>query len=185
MKISQENLEKVRQANIGNILKKVKAGKVLSAHEQKLLDAQKEEKPEKATTKTRKVAQSMKQAHAFWGIPISIMKAAKAAGCDAFVEHRVHRDELLQWVKNHPETGKSTDDGSSAEELKRKKLLNEVALLQIKVAREDETVIDCGVAKAEWARCMAIVQEEARNLINDDDKYRIFCERIQARIGQE
>jgi hypothetical protein len=186
MKIGKDNLDKIRSANIGNIVKKVKAGKVLTAYEQKQLDAAKEDPlKDQSQGSQKKVAQSMKQAFAFWGIPVLVMKQAKAAGCLAFVEHRIHRDELLKWIEANPEAGKTGGESSTIEELKRQKLLEEVALLKIKVAKENGSSIEKEQARQEWARALAICQEEARGLINDDDKYRIFCERIKAKLGNE
>lgn len=130
----------------------------------------------------RKVAQSMRQAFTWWGIPINVQKKAKADGCPAFVEHRVHREELLEWIEKNPDSQAEDDSTSSAEELKRQKLLNEVAILRIKVAKEEGTSMSKEQVKAEWARCMAIVHEEARNVINDDDRYRTFCNRLKAGI---
>ena len=143
----------------------------------------KESTTAKKTGKTRKIAQSMKQAQAFWDIPVSLMKIAKAAGCSAFVEHRIHRDELLQWIKDNPEAGKEGDDGSTMEQLKRKELIAKVQLLQLKCAKEDGTSIAKEDARQDWARALSVIQEEARNLINDDDRYRIFCERIKHGVG--
>ena len=133
----------------------------------------------------RKSANSFKQANAQWGIPLHVLKVAKAAGCGAFVDHRIHRDELLQWIEDHPESLGEASEASTIEDLKRQKLLEEVKLLKIKVAKENGSSIEKEQARQEWARALAICQEEARGLINDDDKYRIFCERIKAKLGNE
>lgn len=186
MKIDSATVDKINQANFANIVKKVKSGKVLTSHEQKRLDLAKEETQDNVNAGTqKKVAQSMKQASAFWGIPVPVMKQAKADGCLAFVEHRIHRDELLKWIEANPNAGKTGGESSTIEELKRQKLLEEVALLKIKVAKENNSSIEKEQVKQEWARALSICQEEARSLINDDDKYRIFCERIRAKLGNE
>jgi hypothetical protein len=141
-------------------------------------------KPKSGTLGERKkIAQSMKQAQAFWGVPVSVQKIAKAAGCEAFVEHRVHRDPLLAWIEDNPDSGKEGDDGSTTEELKRQKLREEVKILRLKAAREDGLSIAREDARNDWARALSAIQEEARNMITDDDRYRIFCERIKSRIG--
>lgn len=128
------------------------------------------------------VAQSMKQAEAFWGISISAMKIAKAAGCPAFVQHRIHRDELVAWLEKNPDTDKKGEALTDAAELKRQKTEAEVKLLRAKIAREERETIPLDEAKAEWARAASIVQEEAKNLM-EPTHYRVFTERCKTRIG--
>ena len=135
-------------------------------------------KPEKIP----EVAQSIKQANAFWGIDENTMKVAKAAGCPAFIQHRVHRDSLLKWLEENPDAAGKGRGLTDAAELKRQKTEAEVQLLRAKISREKKETIPLIDAKSEWARAMSICQEEAKGLM-EKDHYRVWCERIKTRIG--
>ena len=137
----------------------------------------------KPEPETRDVAQSIKQASALWGIPKATMLIAKNAGCRAFVQHRVHREPLLKWLVENPEASAEGDSKTSEAELKRKKLQNEVTLGELKIANENKKIIAREEAKAEWARALAIIQEEAK-LLMEKDHYRVFIERTKAKIGE-
>jgi len=128
------------------------------------------------------VAQSMKQAESLWGISKSTMVIAKAAGCPAFVEHRIHRDALVSWLEKNPDTAGKGEALTDAAELKRQKTEAEVKLLRAKIAREERETIPLSEAKSEWGRAASIVQEEAKNLM-EKDHYRVFVERCKTRIG--
>lgn len=128
------------------------------------------------------VAQSMKQAEAFWGISGSTLRIAKAAGCPAFVQHRIHRDALISWLEKNPDTAVKGESLTDAAELKRQKTEAEVKLLRAKIAREERETIPLAEAKAEWGRAASIVQEEAKALM-EKDHYRVFVERCKTRIG--
>jgi hypothetical protein len=138
----------------------------------------KKEKPET----TPDVAQSMKQAEAFWGISGSTLRIAKAAGCPAFIQHRIHRDPLIAWLEKNPDAAGKGESLTDAAELKRQKTEAEVKLLRAKIAREERETIPLADAKAEWARAASIVQEEAKQLM-ERDHYRVFVERCKTRIG--
>ena len=136
----------------------------------------------KPEPETRDVAQSIKQAAALWGIPKATMLIAKNAGCRAFVQHRVHREPLLKWLAENPEASAEGDSKTSEAELKRKKLQNEVTLGELKIANENKKTILREKAKEEWSRAVAIVQEEAKMLM-DKQIYRVFIDRIKSKIG--
>lgn len=55
MKLSSEKLGQIDSANLANILKKVKQGKVLTAYERKLLDASREEEKELILVPQKKI----------------------------------------------------------------------------------------------------------------------------------
>ena len=128
------------------------------------------------------VAQSIKQASAFWGISANVMRIAKSAGCPAFVQHRVHREPLLKWLEENPESAGKGEALTDAAELKRQKTEAEVKLLRAKIAREERETIPLEEAKSEWARALSIIQEESKQLM-EKDHYRIFIERCKSRIG--
>ena len=125
----------------------------------------------------------MAQAESLWGISKAAMRIAKAAGCPAFVEHRIHRDPLIEWLEKNPDAAGKGEALTDAAELKRQKTEAEVKLLRAKIAREERETIPLSEAKDEWARAASIVQEEAKNLM-EKDHYRVFVERCKTRIGE-
>lgn len=135
----------------------------------------------------QKIAMNMKQAEVVFGVSKAVQKLAKENGCTAFKAQRVHRDPLLQWVKDNPQlvakAEAAANDTRDHAELKRQKLAAEVTLLDAKVDSIARTTISRDEAKSEWARALAIIQEEAKSLM-EPDPYRIFCERIKAKIGE-
>jgi len=138
--------------------------------------------PRKSAVKTE-VADSMRQAESLWKIPLTVMKVAKASGCPAFEKSRVHRAELERWLKKHPEVQASAKATTDAAELRRQKLQEEVLLIRAKNRRETRITIPMSEALAETARFIAIVQEEAKALL-DPTAYRVFCTRIKTRTGE-
>lgn len=136
----------------------------------------------KRNDETPEVAQSIRQASALWGIPVPVMRIAKSAGCPAFVQHRVHREPLEKWLAENPEAAGEGESAASEAELKRRKLQNEVTLGNLKIANEEKRTISRDEAKNEWARACAIVQEEAK-LLMEKDAFRVFIDRIKLKIG--
>jgi hypothetical protein len=183
--ISADIAEKIRNANLSNLIKKVKSGKTLTAAEIKLIDEAESQTARKgsATPKIPDTAQSMSQAASIWGIPKNILRVAKASGCPAFVEHRIHRDALLKWLDENPDTATKGETISDASELKRQKLQAEVELLRVKIDMQKRDLITMAEARAEWSRALSIGQEEAKNLM-ESDVYRVFCERWKSRCGE-
>ena len=127
--------------------------------------------------------ESMKTGSARWGIPVAVMKIAKAAGCDAFAGSRIKRPELEKWIAENP---KATEEGemvATEAELKRRKLQNEVTLGDVKIDIAKRNLITMAEARAEWSRAMSILQEEFKNLM-EPDHYRVACERAKSRCGE-
>ncbi len=129
------------------------------------------------------VAQSMKQAAALWGISLSTLKVAKNAGCPAFVQSKIYRDELIKWLEANPDTATKGEAISDAAELKRQKLQAEVDLLRVKIDMQKRDLITMAEARAEWTRALAIDAEEAKLLL-EPDAYRVWCERTKSRLGE-
>lgn len=145
-------------------------------------------KPKDNGTRTKKgeageYVESMKVAAARWGIPVAVQKLAKAAGCNAFAGSRIKRAELEEWLKENPEAKGEGEALASEAELKRRKLQNEVTLGNLKIANEEKRTILREEAKNEWARCAAIVSEEAK-LLMDKDAYRVFIDRVKAKTAE-
>ena len=139
-------------------------------------------RPKREEGSIPEVAQSMKQAESFWGISANTLRVAKAAGCPAFVQHRIQREPLLKWLETNQDAVGKGEALTDANELKRQKVEAEVKLLRAKIAREERETIPLDEAKSEWGRASAIVQEEAKNLLSKD-LYRVFVERCKTRIG--
>lgn len=128
------------------------------------------------------IADSMKQAESIWGIPIAVMRAAKNAGCPAFEKSRVHRKALLEWLETNPQIVAAGADAGSKAELEKEKLRVQIDTLKTRHAKETGILISRAKAESEWATCAAIVQEEAK-LLMDRDHYRIWIDRIIARLS--
>ena len=137
----------------------------------------------KPATKESHVATSMAQAESLWGISKSTLRIAKAAGCPAFVQSKIYRDDLVKWLEKNPGAVGEGAALTDAAELKRQKTEAEVRLLRAKIAREERETIPLAEAKSEWGRAASIVQEEAKNLM-ERDHYRVFVERCKSRIGE-
>jgi hypothetical protein len=144
-------------------------------------------KSKPAATEPLEIAENQKAAAAAWNVPIAVLKLAKSQGCTAFKSGRVHRGEFLDWLKNHEaEAGQAVAvDLEKAErgELEKEKLRAQIILLRSRNERESRESIPVAEACAEWGRAVAIIQEECQILMDDRDRYRVFCERIKSRIG--
>lgn len=111
------------------------------------------------------------------------MRVAKAAGCPAFIQHRIHRDPLIKWLEENPDAPEKGKPFTDAAELKRQKTEAEVTLLKAKIARENRETIPLDLARSEWSRAMAIMIEEAKNLM-ERDHFRVYCERTKSKVGE-
>lgn len=133
------------------------------------------------------IAENQKAASSAWGIPVSVLKAAKASGCPAFQGSRVHRQPLLAWLRLNASAAATATAADIAradkQELELVKLRAQARLLVSKADLSEEVVIPKEAAKAEWARAMAVVEEEAKSLM-ESDHYRIFVDRCKSRIGE-
>ena len=169
----------IRGLSLKTIRKQV-LGPVLYSPAQKI--------PYPKTTMNKKKAdapeyvESMKVGSVRWGIPVAVMKIAKAAGCDAFCGSRIKRPELEKWLAENPAASNEGEMAATEAELKRRKLQNEVTLGDVKIAIAKRDLVPLDEARSDGARWIAIVQEEAKNLM-EIDHYRVFCERVKSRIG--
>lgn len=74
-------------------------------------------------TKGNRVWDTMKQAASALNVPLSLLKKAKAAGCDAFINSRIHEDKLAKWLSEHRQ---EIAEKRSKEDVQIEKLLEEV-----------------------------------------------------------
>ena len=140
-------------------------------------------KPKANRGEAGEYVESMKAGAAKWGIPVHVMKIAKAAGCPAFSGSRIRRAELEAWLDENPKARGEGEMAATEAELKRRKLQNDVSLGDVKNDKEKRNTIPLAEAKAEWGRAASIVQEEANQLM-ERDHYRVFVERCKSRIGE-
>jgi len=139
----------------------------------------------KNKTKVREIAQNQGQAAKLFGVSIAVQRAAKLAGCDAFRGARVHRTPLLKWIAAHKQIAADADaaakDKGSEAELRRERLAVQIERLRfdLEVAQGKYTLTT--VYQEVWAQDCAIIQEEAKTLM-ERDKFRVFIDRIKARI---
>lgn len=145
----------IEEANIANILAKLKAGKILSDREEKRLRQYQEKETARAAGKTvgdveGKVADSMDQAAALSGITLDRIKRAKSAGCPAFRGSRVYIEELVEWMQDNADTLPTGND--------------ELDKLNLEIAREK-------LRKARFSQDV----EEGRYTKNDDTSAKLLA----------
>lgn len=105
--------DRIFTADLANIVRKVQAGKTLTASERKAVAlAAGESPPPKAVALPKLgVAVSLSAAAALLGISRAAVQAAKAAGCRAIRQNgRVDCDDLWTWLDEHPEILESAGD---------------------------------------------------------------------------
>lgn len=131
-------------------------------------------------------ANSMKQAAQLWKIPMPILRAAAAAGCGAFRNHRVYRSDLTAWLQNHPEVFQQVAETASNRDrmqaLRCQKLQLQTQALEFQLEIAKGLMIPKTEAEETWSSCVAVVTEEAKSAL-DREQYRLFIERIKTRIS--
>lgn len=122
MPLDPKSAEQILNADLGNILKKVKAGKPLtSAERERIASAGEGARPQ--------IVDTMKQAAAVSGIPLRQLKVYKARGCAAFLKgSRVDVDALKTYHSEHAEEIKSEPSLTKEEA--------DIKLKEVKIARE-------------------------------------------------
>ena len=133
----------------------------------------------------RQTADSMFETARRWSIPVYIQRAAKAAGCPAFRNHRVHGEELLTWLAARPEVTRAAD---AARQLMRdmgalqcEKLRVQIDLAKMRLGIDNGSLIPRVEAEERWAAAAAIVQEEAQVFLSRTE-FAAFIQAIRARI---
>lgn len=96
---AQSDLERIREADIANILAKVRAGKTLSSTEDERL-----QRYYASQNSDDRVADSMAAASAMSKLSEKDLERAKTAGCPAFRGSRVYIGELLKWWPENVDT---------------------------------------------------------------------------------
>lgn len=124
-KLSEEDAEKVRKANLTNILKKAKAGKTLTPSELRIVDGH----------SAARVYESLDQCAAATGMSKHELKTAKKLGGVAagFRGSRVDFTKLQAWLKSHE--GELESDDKNALECRRLRIQCERAEHALSVDR--------------------------------------------------
>lgn len=137
----------------------------------------KKSNPESPSPSLPAFAESMASAAAMYGIPMAELKRAKRAGCTAFRGPRVHRNEIVEWLKENP----SDDTGDPIEELKRQQLLRVIRNLDLQYEKEVGTLIPREQAKSAWASATQKIQDVLGKLL-EKETYNAVIKEIQREI---
>jgi hypothetical protein len=134
------------------------------------------------------IAPNIKAAFASWGVPVAVLKAAKAQGCDAFSPGgRIDRAKFMQWLNDNSQAADTAVDidlkKADKTELESERLRAQIVWQRLKNDRESKTTISRAEAVEAWARAMSILQEEFRQLM-EPERYAIACERAKMRIAE-
>jgi beta-glucosidase-like glycosyl hydrolase len=89
-------------------------------------------------TRGLRVWDTMKQAAAALNVPLSLLKKAKSAGCDAFVGSRIYEDKLAPWLADHRQ---EIAEKRSKEDVQIEKLLEEVRKIRTVNDERDKILV--------------------------------------------
>lgn len=121
MKLTNKQIDQIKAAETANILKKIKAGKTLSANERSQIESLREVESPKTERKLPDIKQwypSMSSLEGATGIPRSMQQAAKDDGCEAFhASGRVNVGALIRWIFKKGVHSETIDWGDLNEEL--------------------------------------------------------------------
>jgi len=146
------------------------------------------------TTKTKsqppEFAVNMSSAEHLFGVPKFVQVLAKSRGCTAFVFQRVHRRPLIAWTKRNArlvaeitaQREALANERGELDRLKCDKLRLETEALEIKLQADKGLVMLKTEGEELYDRCWAIVQEEARTLM-ERQQYRDFIIAVKHRLG--
>lgn len=165
--IDEKTKEKIFKADISNVVRKVKAGKPLSAAERKLIEST--TKPTETPAGKRKfpIFESIGHAASTIGAPIALIKSAKRNGCKAFLPgNRVDSEILLPFLFGMLTTASNLPSGFSSwkEVLESERAKRE----GIKRQQDEKCVMPTDEAKRQageaWAWVFAELERAEREL---------------------
>jgi hypothetical protein len=139
MKLSSEKLGQIESANLTNILKKVKQGKVLTAYERKLLDASREEEKELILVPQKKIIE-------IFNITRKSIAQWRREGREGVPQKEHGQENLAKWREffaSNPDAG--FFDGRprlDRESLLCQKLTVEIECKKIELKKLEDTCID-------------------------------------------
>ncbi len=134
----------------------------------------------KLTTDTTVRAQSMRSAVAMWGVTAADIKRAKNGGCSAFRNGRIHRDELLPWLKNNP-----VDPTAALDEMgwKERRLKAQVDKLEMEVAREKGKLVERHTVTEEWGKHLTFIFDTLDKSM-DRHAYNAIVKEVRTYLGK-
>jgi phage terminase Nu1 subunit (DNA packaging protein) len=150
--ISQDQLEKIHQANAANLIKKVKSGKTLTSEERRILEGMAGHDTETVTTS--RLAE-------IFGVNRKTIAQWRKEGKD--VPDKVGGKEPLaewrRWFEDHPDAGHFDGKPSkSREELLAVKVAVEIDLLEIKRDKERGKLIEREDVRVYFVKCASSMQ---------------------------
>lgn len=153
MNISPENLEKLKAANLSNIVKKVKEGKILTAYEQRqLAAATKEESHLVAQSKICEIFNITRKTIAQW-------RREKKKGVPQKEGTQENLEKWREFFASNPDAG--FFDGkprADRETLLCQKLEVEVAIKKIELQQAEGSVVDMNDAKDAFTKIGSVVR---------------------------
>jgi hypothetical protein len=105
-----------------------------------------------------KVADSMRSAAAMLGYDISVVEAAKNAGCKAFVGSRVDCFELEQWLADHPEIQTTATIANTLDQAELIQSISRALQRRDAYRKSRRELIEVEEVKATLTKCVAAVK---------------------------
>ena len=166
MKLTPDQLEKIRHADAANLIKKVKAGRTLTAAERKLLESLTDEPPpsDDDLITTSKLAQ-------LFGInrkTVAEWRKENRPGVPAKVKGKEPLAEWRAWFAANPSAGHY--DGKprkDRESLLCEKLEVEIAIKKIELGIQAREYLPAGQVQEDITRICSAARAELINLSND------------------
>jgi hypothetical protein len=139
MKLTSEKLGQIDSANLSNILKKVKQGKVLTAYERKLLDASREEEKELILVPQKKIIE-------IFNITRKSIAQWRREGKEGVPQKEHGQENLKKWREffaSNPDAGfGDSKPRKDRESLLCEKLTVEIECKKIELKKLEDTCID-------------------------------------------
>jgi hypothetical protein len=134
----------------------------------------------KPTTDTTVRAESIRSAVAMWGVTVADIKRAKTGGCTAFRNGRIHRDELLPWLKDNP-----VDLTAALDEMgwKERRLKAQVDKLEMEVAKEKGKLVERHVVTEEWGKHLTFIFDTLDKSM-DRHAYNAIVKEVRTYLGK-
>lgn len=158
--ITPQQREQIAAAEVGNVLKKVKAGKTLTAGERQLID-------ESTGAPRLGMASNYKAASVITGLPVAAIQAAKDSGCPAWKANgRIDCDALVTWMAEHQDVLAQFSDVPNIE-VERALLVKARRLdLEQRTAQRGKTLVEIATVKREIGKM--ILSAKAQLMTNID-----------------
>ena len=131
------------------------------------------------------IADSIARAAAIMNIDVATIRAAKVAGADGFIGHRIDVAKLAAWLKKHPAIAKASLEATvrkaSASAMAERKLKAATELLEHRLMKERGEVVAKSAVTEEYTRMWHICEEEAK-LLMEKSVFPIWVSRVKSKI---